>query len=532
MALNPYDSKQLTAGGHEVERRWATWMPIVAAIALTVVLPRLLVMQVSVIDWDESSYALVAQHWLDGHVPYSKVFDHKPIGLYAIFAAFFLAFGDSVFTIRLIALAFSVGTALLLARSAERQFGGKPWLGAWVAALYGLSSVANGGLATNTEILVNFFVALALWLLVGMRGAGRPSVARCLAIGASLGAAFQVNYLAGILAMGFAAYYLCWIANLRPVSLLLRRYLLDGAAMLAGFLGVWVLLLLPVMIAGDLRDYFSLQFTYLSDYASVTSSGTITRRVSEALLPWWPLCALALVLAGCQFASVRRALRIEDAAEAIRDRRLTSWLVLTAFGLLAASASGYFYHHFFLFALPGLVMAGAAFLALVTDSPRMRVLCAAWLLLMAGASVLGSHETLGRGMRAHRAALDGRPPDAVAAVGRYISGRLEPGETIFVFEQQPVLYFLTRTTPPSRLAFPNYYVFGFLAPRFGTTPGKLLTEALDARPRFIVAGPHRESHADLDAVHDFYARLGREYVPVSATDPGAPAIVHELARKP
>jgi len=507
-------------------------MPIAAAIALAVVLPRLLVMQVSVIDWDESSYALVAQQWLDGHVPYSTVFDHKPIGLYAIFAAFFLAFGDSVFTIRLVALVFAVGTALLLARSAERQFGSSPWLGAWVAAVYGLSSVANGGLATNTEILVNFFVALAVWLLVCVRGAGELSVERRLAIGASLGAAFQVNYLAGILAMGFAAFYLSWIASLRPVSLLLRRYLLDGAVMLAGFVGLWVLLLLPVMIAGDLRDYFGLQFAYLSDYASVTSSATIARRVSEALLPWWSLCALALALAACQLASVRRALRIEDAAEVIRDRRLTSWLILTAFGLLTASASGYFYHHFFLFALPGLVMLGAAFLGIVIDSPRLRVFCAAWLLLMAGASLLVSYETLGRGLRAHRAVLDGRPPDSVAAIGRYLSDRLETGETIFVFEQQPVLYFLTRTTPPSRLAFPNFYLFDFLAPHFGTTPGELLTEALDARPRFIVAGSHRASHADLDAVHVFYARLAREYVPVSATDPGAPAIVLELARKP
>ncbi|MNC88342.1 hypothetical protein D3C83_41450 [compost metagenome] len=124
---------------------------------------------VSVVDWDESIYALIAQQWLHGHVPYTTVFDHKPIGLYTIFGAFLAVFGDNVFALRLIALAVVAGTALLLARAAQRQFGHGPWLGAWTAALYGLLSLTNGGLASNTEILVNFFVVLALTPILARR---------------------------------------------------------------------------------------------------------------------------------------------------------------------------------------------------------------------------------------------------------------------------------------------------------------------------------------------------------------------------
>ena len=211
-----------------LKRRWAATAPLAAAVALAVVLPRLIVLYVSVIDWDESFYALIAQQWLAGHVPYETVFDHKPIGLYAIFASFFLLFGDSVIAIRLIALVFVAATAVLLGRAAEAQFGRSPWLAAWVAALYGIASLANGGLATNTEILVNFFVVLALWLVVASDPQSRLSVPRCVAIGGSLGLAFQVNYLAGILAAGAAGFYLCWIWNSQPLDVLTRRYIRDG----------------------------------------------------------------------------------------------------------------------------------------------------------------------------------------------------------------------------------------------------------------------------------------------------------------
>src|SRR5688572_14258808 len=92
----------------------AEWLPAIVAILATVVLPRLLMLNVSVIDWDESIYALIGQQWVQGHVPHETVFDHKPIGLYAIFASFFLVFGDAVWAIRLIPIAF---------RSEERRVG-------------------------------------------------------------------------------------------------------------------------------------------------------------------------------------------------------------------------------------------------------------------------------------------------------------------------------------------------------------------------------------------------------------------------
>jgi 4-amino-4-deoxy-L-arabinose transferase-like glycosyltransferase len=129
---------------------WSTAMPTVIAILATVLLPRLFLLHVSVIDWDESIFALIAQQWTHGHIPDELVFDHKPIGVYAIFAAFFLALGDTIWAIRVIPIVFVAATAALLARLAFLQFGGDRMLAALAAALYGLLTLTNGGLASNT----------------------------------------------------------------------------------------------------------------------------------------------------------------------------------------------------------------------------------------------------------------------------------------------------------------------------------------------------------------------------------------------
>ena len=50
--------------GDRDDRARAASVALWAAILLTVVIPRLVMIHVSVIDWDESIYALIAQQWL------------------------------------------------------------------------------------------------------------------------------------------------------------------------------------------------------------------------------------------------------------------------------------------------------------------------------------------------------------------------------------------------------------------------------------------------------------------------------------
>lgn len=501
------------------------------AVLLAVVLPRMLVAQVSVIDWDESIFALVAQQWVEGHVPYATAFDHKPIGLYGVFALFFLVFGDTILAMRLIPIVFVAATALLIARLVEAQFGRDRLSAGAAAAIYGLLTLANGGLATNTELLINFFIVLAIYLMVVQPAGNRLSFGRCLAIGVALGMAFQVNYLAGILIAGVAAFRLCWVAGDRPVSAMLLRYFLEGAAMLLGLLLVSVLLLLPVLLYGDIRDYFGLQLAYLIDYQRDVATAVVIRRVSEALIPYWPFYALALLLAAAAAWPWRPSGHVREIGQSSRDRRILAWIVLGAFALAAAVASGYYFHHFFLLSVPSLVMIAAGFLRSIVASERLRIFAVAWLLLMAASTALHARQEIHLGLRAHAQAARGQPADSVARVGEYLTERLAPGEQIYVFDGQPILYFLTRTVPPTRFAFPMAHQVDHIAQGFGFTPYDKVKEIFAVKPRFVIARP-RSANPDRSAMADLlYDTLDRDYQPVAAADERAPTNVFELIRR-
>jgi hypothetical protein len=79
---------------------------LVALYLFTVLVPRVLVLPVSNIDWDEYYSALIAQGLLHGQLPFDYVFGgHHPAASYYFYALFLAVFGSSVIAIRTIALA-------------------------------------------------------------------------------------------------------------------------------------------------------------------------------------------------------------------------------------------------------------------------------------------------------------------------------------------------------------------------------------------------------------------------------------------
>ena len=80
--------------------------PAVALLlTLATLASRVPVLGRSVLDWDESLYFLMAQAWLHGHLPYTTIWDNKPVGIYVIFAGFHLVFGGGVLAMRLASVA-------------------------------------------------------------------------------------------------------------------------------------------------------------------------------------------------------------------------------------------------------------------------------------------------------------------------------------------------------------------------------------------------------------------------------------------
>ena len=90
------------------QSRRSSLIPVTLIIG-AVLLTRLPTLFLSVVDWDETAYALVARDWLHGMWPGVGSFDHKPVALDAVFALAIAAGGDTPVATRMISLLFVGG---------------------------------------------------------------------------------------------------------------------------------------------------------------------------------------------------------------------------------------------------------------------------------------------------------------------------------------------------------------------------------------------------------------------------------------
>ncbi|MDE8344662.1 MAG: glycosyltransferase family 39 protein, partial [Acidocella sp.] len=138
------------------------------------VLTRLPVLHRSVIDWDESLYYLMAAAWRAGHLPYTTIWDNKPIGIYAIFAVFQTVI-PGIAAIRVAMMVFVAMLAFTVFKITETLTADR--LAAAAAAIVLIIvSLSNDGLSSNTELFMASFTALAMftalttraWFLTGL----------------------------------------------------------------------------------------------------------------------------------------------------------------------------------------------------------------------------------------------------------------------------------------------------------------------------------------------------------------------------
>ena len=174
----------------------------------------------TVLDPDEAIYVLMAESVVAGRTPYTEVWDHKPPGIYFLFAVVQRVCGRSIAALRLVTcLAVTISAFLLLC--CGRFVLRRPAAGYVAAAIYAAFSTANGGLAANTEIFFTPFVVSGFYLLRRAQD-GRHEASRNLLLGAA-GASFGIA--AGIKYVVF--FELCAAA---AVLVLEHRRSLEGAA--------------------------------------------------------------------------------------------------------------------------------------------------------------------------------------------------------------------------------------------------------------------------------------------------------------
>jgi 4-amino-4-deoxy-L-arabinose transferase-like glycosyltransferase len=171
---------------------------VVAFFGVLVLILRLSAFFAATLEWDESLYLLVADQWVQGHPPYTTVWDTRPPGIYVLFAVGLRVFGHSVVGTRVLAWLFVTATCFFLYRIGS-LFERRGWLiGLLAGTLYALATVNGGALGSNCEVFFPTFSTLAFAIVLAREdlagGSSRPGGWRIWGLaGLVLGLGFEIK---------------------------------------------------------------------------------------------------------------------------------------------------------------------------------------------------------------------------------------------------------------------------------------------------------------------------------------------------
>jgi 4-amino-4-deoxy-L-arabinose transferase-like glycosyltransferase len=461
--------------------KWA-WPPLV--MLLTALLLRATSFRPSVFDWDESLYLLQAREWLRGGWPFVSTWDIHPVGGPAMVAVSLLAFGESIVSARLLGWLAVSATAWILYLTV-RILGGPRAVGIGAGLLYIIHTAILAGLSTNTELLFAPFICAAL--AIGVHALRTQTVLswRCLiAMGLIVGWALTIKQV--VVPLGCLSFALPMLPAYMRGSLPLRRGIVMAAAyaLLCGTptLAFALTYFLKGELTAFLDDSFLAPLQYIQHPISLSA---IAHQVLSACFSLCWLFVLALV------AIVRIGAPHSFHEEQAATNFALMWLLA---GCIAVAMPGQFYDHYFLILVPPLSLLAAIGAWRVARMARPSLLTATFTcLVIATASdiwLVRFPHLIRLGRLSECCTLSvADTPDVPRLVANRIADELAPSEPIFVFNYQPIIYFLSHAAPPTKFLFPADLVGALNFA--GVDLDAELARILGSRPHFIVVDRDR-----------------------------------------
>jgi len=413
-----------------------------------------------VIQVDEQFYLLAGDRLLRGALPFVDIWDRKPFGLFALFAAIRELGGTGIIQYQIVATLFAATTAVTVALISLHITGRR---GAIIAAIvylvYILSSGGDGGQA---PVFYNLPVAVAA--LIVLRIQARPSfdvsaISQACGAMALLGLAIQIKYTVifegaffGLWLVGFA-----WRRGIRPAPLAALALIWCGIALVPTLL-VWAMYW---------HRGFADQFLF-QNFISIFVRSSHELNIPGRLFAIGIHIALPLAVAIWGM-----TIRIGEGARGAQIF-IGAWALAA---ILAVLGFGTYHNHYALPLFAPLAAAGApiygnphARLRLRTFRPRVGHVVIVLGLLLGIGTMIGTRLSRGTG-------------DAVYAAARLVGSA--PENCIFVFGGDPVLYHLTNSCLPTAYVFPSLLSEKPDANSLGRDQMTELRATMATKPRYV-----------------------------------------------
>ena len=439
-------AKRVPASLAECTAHWA-WPPLL--MISTALLLRAASFGPSVIDWDESLYLLQAREWLRGGWPLVAIWDMHPVGGPAMVSIALLMFGESVASVRLLGLLAVIATACILYRIV-RILGLPRAVGMSAGVLYIVHTAIRAGLSTNTELLFAPFTCAALAIGAhAWRAQTALSWRSMVAMGLLVGWALTIKQV--VVPLGCLAFALPMLPAYLQGALPLRRGIVMAVAfalLCAAPTGAFAL---SYFLKGELAAFLDGSFLAPIRYVrNPTALPAVALQISKACVGscWLILLALIPVVA------------LGAPSSFCKDRTATNFALLWFLaGCVAVAGPLQFWLHYFLILVPPLSLLAALGASRVAELGRPNIVAGILACLVIATSSDIWLDRVARLVKLGRLSecctlISKDQPDVPRLVADRIAAELAPGEPIFVFNYQPIIYFLSQAALPTRISFP------------------------------------------------------------------------------
>jgi hypothetical protein len=478
---------------------------------------------------DQGIFAYIAHTILHGGFPYVDAWDQKPPAIYLVYAVALNFPGALMRNVRLfdvVVLGLTLGALFLLAR----QLWGR-WAGGWAALLYGAAYTTEYGYwhTAQPDGYVGLPLALALWLYY--RSLARPRVWPYLAAGALTGFAFQLRFFTALIGVGLLL--IEWNAAEGGVRRSWRAAATRIGWFSAGFAVVQVAFVAYLLAGHALGAFLYTEFHFATQYAHLGGAYSpngfrwdlyLDAARGNTLLFLQTHLFITIAVVAALILGFKRS---GDAH--IREMALV--LVLSYLGVLIQAK--FFWYHW-LAVLPFFALLGgvglSALIKIVTAGrpPFTASLAVSGLLLvLVLVTPVLTDSTLAQWQGFVRYFADpasrhaynnqfggyGTSPYSYLAddeVGRYLREQTQPGETIYIFGYESLVYLLSGRDSASRF-FYTFPVISTWSPQ--SWQSEFLHDLDSKRPRYIVIESD-EGAPWITGLHEDTAQYAAHFAPL------------------
>ena len=204
---------------------------------------------------DEGVYAYIGWGMFKGLVPYKDIFDHKPPGIYVLYALSFLLFGTSGVSIKVFGTIYTLGTVLAVFFVARRLAGSTA--GCLTALLYAVFScgprIEGGGV--NTEVFMALPYTLAAYSMLKAVETDRGK--HYFLVGVWTGIACTIKQVAVVNLLWVGVYFLFYVWRLKKWNAVTHS-VKNGVLVAVGSILPWIPFIFYFYLKEATREFFFL----------------------------------------------------------------------------------------------------------------------------------------------------------------------------------------------------------------------------------------------------------------------------------